>query len=1344
MSGSILDNLDISEEDEDIEDQDSDDEEEEEEEEAHRQEEEGEEEEVTSKSKPKPVDQSKYCVHVEGHDLHKCTKCVYMHKYPSKVLRHFRYKHEKFCPYRCGYCNFASVESPKIRRHCIKVHTDEVVKIIDISSAVEAMEQGNEETALPEGNVAAEETVDRAERAAAHGVQKDLEDMFAKYIVKGSGNIQTCLICAYRQEGASSLKRHLFAVHLNYHPYKCKYCNFDAVERNKVIKHLEKSHNGLKMKIVRSKFRGTLPEVGDLPPLVGGHTMVGEEEGTGLMISNVATVEPESERTGRTETASDSGYHDASHAESLQSGSDFGMQSEESRDTWTPVQPVTIKPEPDYEDDIYGQMPSDMYMTDNDPMYDSGFVKPEPQDRATVSLGTITPAAPYIAASPSPTSKKKKAPTKEGTGINKKCKYCTYSTVWNLGDVKTHVIVTHLKKLPYGCKFCSHQSRDKRRLKEHCEKHGKRDIPGFRYMYNDYADILEIRRGANEVHVGIKSCDNDEDLQRASRMRRVDLEQMALEFDAAEAEERAAMGLPPQSQAAPIEIQDEPLDLSRARPPPLARDSSTTLAEMNQIIGALSPTIQSPTASLSPLKIPGVTSPEGFRTPKLTEKHIQCTVCGYVHFDRYKIKIHILAKHIGLKPYMCSICNFGDFIFHRVRDHVKDAHPGLNASLRRCIQEKEKELQKLITGADLRKMPASQMPKPRMLSSSFKPWGCGHCGQYRAYSKAKIRYHSIAKHKGLPFRYIQYEERNKTPSTASAHLAALAAHTHQSKGSSQAPSSPAISMPAIKAAPTGGIKCQHCGVTVESQERMQGHIRFSHPNIGIFQCPYCPSRIRYKAKMKMHQIRKHPELPLKFNLVHMENTSTVTNDSLIEAKRPKLNVPDINKAKYQRSSDIMIDHYTCKACVFITKDQFAMRNHAQGHLNYRPYKCPYCNYGNVKSFPIKLHVAKHHPAQPVSFQLAKDAQKEIELRELYTRPLQLSKKMPAVHISLDHHGTVPKQEPRELDELGFDLPSERLGGEVHLEQVEFVPIPPDIPGQGVDDIPLEPGATNHIAKPRAKPSATRPFKCKLCGHWSQNHTAIKRHLMWELRYLPYHCQHCSYKDVHGSGIESHCDRKHKGKISAPVIRRNVQREEHIKELIDESRMRPVVTGSIQSEVSPQGLPVVRSPHYSKPIVLVPDKQDGVIRLRKCKICSFTSQKAKTLLNHWVRHGPKRFGCTYCSFGGHYPYEIVNHCHKFHPKQKPNHKRLQFVRGSMNDDMEILEGDDAKAEVERQKGLHQLPSMEPQAVKSGNLEQGNYVYRTPVKGKKLAMTCMHGWWWCDIVLKPINISYRCIP
>ena len=210
-------------------------------------------------------DSTQYCTRVQHMDLYRCTKCVFMHRFPSKVRRHYFYKHAKCYPYKCGHCTFEAVESGKIKRHCILMHDLLPIKVIK-----RQVDSTNDSQTLSEGVIMSDVRHENIEVVNEDDINDDTDAWLSAYITKtNNDNRQQCRICGYVQLGASSVKRHVLAVHLKFYPYSCRYCCYSQVEINKVKKHIEHSHPGRPCCVVKRKLGGPPGEGDDVVNMEG-------------------------------------------------------------------------------------------------------------------------------------------------------------------------------------------------------------------------------------------------------------------------------------------------------------------------------------------------------------------------------------------------------------------------------------------------------------------------------------------------------------------------------------------------------------------------------------------------------------------------------------------------------------------------------------------------------------------------------------------------------------------------------------------------------------------------------------------------------------------------------------------------------------------------------------------------------------------------------------------------------------------------------------------------------------------------------------------------------------------
>ena len=73
---------------------------------------------------------SEFCEKLPHAELYQCRGCTFVHRFPSKVRRHFHYRHSVVAPYRCGHCTYRAVERGKVVNHCRSAHPSRKVAVL--------------------------------------------------------------------------------------------------------------------------------------------------------------------------------------------------------------------------------------------------------------------------------------------------------------------------------------------------------------------------------------------------------------------------------------------------------------------------------------------------------------------------------------------------------------------------------------------------------------------------------------------------------------------------------------------------------------------------------------------------------------------------------------------------------------------------------------------------------------------------------------------------------------------------------------------------------------------------------------------------------------------------------------------------------------------------------------------------------------------------------------------------------------------------------------------------------------------------------------------------------------
>ena len=269
-----------------------------------------------------------------------------------------------------------------------------------------------------------------------------LDEWVMPYIYKLPDGFLKCKICGYSQDGLSAVKRHIFSIHLKYKPYKCKYCEYAAVEPNKTEKHLMNMHPELEPRIVRLRFKGTLPEMPQsLPKTIYTYPAPATEAALPPMsVQEPADVKPV-------------------FAEDWKPGDPFPGHSSDDFESVDHSTPTTSFPNLTEASDDVAAEAMKIY------------------DKLVTSQKALPVKTHRILPSPKAQGEQKRI---------FQCVYCGYSSKWGMKDVKMHIFSTHQKKYPFMCKYCSYGSRHQHLVKTHTSKSHPKKFGHIRHMMAEY------------------------------------------------------------------------------------------------------------------------------------------------------------------------------------------------------------------------------------------------------------------------------------------------------------------------------------------------------------------------------------------------------------------------------------------------------------------------------------------------------------------------------------------------------------------------------------------------------------------------------------------------------------------------------------------------------------------------------------------------------------------------------------------------------------------------------------------------------------------------------------------
>lgn len=1168
---------------------------------------------------------------------------TFFFRYPSKVKRHYYYKHAPAFPFKCGYCSFGAVESGKVKRHCKLVHKHKremvikrnVYKKENRNSSAQNAGKGDQkkETSVVKQEVDTEDGVKITHEVITSSEPDSSGDLWLpQFVTMLDDDMQCCKLCGYQQEGTSSLRDHVFYAHLEFYPFSCTHCGFALMDTFRVKKHIDMHHAGMPYVAVKRQIKDDSADqsVGD---------MVVDEMCSQLSSNFDDSVkkEPDDEE--------DDESRDRSSARSLLEDGDVnagnmkrqfkchycgviskwnrrdirlhilhvhlrkkvytcrhcGFGNSKSKAVvrahcvkFHPSKNVSVRDElvlfnaiiPI--DDSNGIVTMALSNKDGTPIFE--LPNDEEQDNKT---STNPPPPPVKVESKvtrlsSGLNSSVGSPSKSSTSYLKsdkwKCKECTYASNSEI-DVKYHLIASHMNLKPYSCPHC--------------------------HLYMNKVDSVSAH--IDRVHPGKhKNVVNT-------------------------IEEKAAY----------LQKNMECLFSTTC-------DDGRTLNEDEDVIDADFARVM-----------------EQQTNPRYSSGYFRCLICGYRDPRNDKTKYHIIKNHLNLRQFSCPHCNIYMWGRQQVIIHIEEAHPGKEVFVKRTFQEYDEFLRKSIKrfpyprsvgpaqSADSAvKITTKAIPRIYCNSCSFvtdselslaahkrthKIFQCFYC-EFKHMLAARVQSHCLTRH---PYKLVRFKQINSSnfESTKADSSDVCDGHSEESEVEFEKEDDCDEAPKGDKSRDkeSGTYVCRHCQVVKFCKSEIVKHLDEVHPGSA-------PAYTYIKAKTG-DSATKADDLSEN----GMDDEDLDDEDMEVDGLTGELPIKmnNVQNTKFSNLSSQLCKSraslYQCRLCTYKSNKMTVMRHHIMSHLRYHPYICPYCDVArSVKSFPIKKHVMAKHPGK--------------EVRSLHCINEEVEKKIANSYFKL------------KLSNLTDDsfVESHENNVEEDMEEEE----------DDLEDADMEDEESNPPQSPIETAPPTR-FKCKFCSYETGFKTDMKHHLMKEINYKPLKCSNCPYAETQRPALSKHCQMKHPGcevKIKEEI---NGEKEELVRKMLEETYVKKEPQDAVA--VKPQSpRPIIhntrfsasrkssQSPTASQSQTIPQLKQLDPIPLKsnpkmlKCPECSYTNSSMKLVRGHMIKHGPYRFKCSYCDYHAHYPSRIRKHT-------KTQHQGLTFKFTKVTDFSRLAPG-----------------------------------------------------------------------
>ena len=405
-----------------------------------------------------------YCERVPGMDLYKCRQCVFMHRFPSKVRRHFLYRHAPAFPYRCGHCEFRAVESGKVKRHCAVVHAASELRVLKVAQS------DSDDTVVMTA-------------AAPSDVEDEggNDDWLWEKIERREDGCFKCPLCAFTQLSSSNVKRHYIARHLHFHPYACRYCDYTAVQLNKVRLHSERMHHGQPAAIVKRRCPRDAPQAASSAAETAADTPQDTQQGDTRTTGNATDASEKSVTSPARhskekgficdESSSEFGEHPSGKQQEREELAEEDAPSTDDLTELIDAQPNTESSDRDVllATELHERNTvSDKELAEQSVVCDNRLSEPAPQsdgpELVTVKCEPADDGADCGRRLPP-------APTRMRFY---KCVYCDFCTEASMTVIRTHIMTQHLKRCRYWCPLCGFE----RMRRDHVYYHQKTAHPG--------------------------------------------------------------------------------------------------------------------------------------------------------------------------------------------------------------------------------------------------------------------------------------------------------------------------------------------------------------------------------------------------------------------------------------------------------------------------------------------------------------------------------------------------------------------------------------------------------------------------------------------------------------------------------------------------------------------------------------------------------------------------------------------------------------------------------------------------------------------------------------------------
>ncbi|KRY42051.1 Zinc finger protein 90 [Trichinella spiralis] len=470
-------------------------------------------------------------------------------------------------------------------------------------------------------------------------------------------------------------------------------------------------------------------------------------------------------------------------------------------------------------------------------------------------------------------------------------------------------------------------------------------------------------------------------------------------------------------------------------------------------------------------------------------------------------------------------------------------------------------------------------------------------------------------------------------------------------------------------------KCQLCSEMVPKQlANLILHSR-QHLDHKPYQCAYCSWKSAEEEEVKQHITRSHRNVALKV-LFHPERTMV---NRIAQRCFPNLNVGDSSQlissgngngngspnshitgltpvvlTPGTPNANTILRKLVCKLCNgSIADNPKSIGIHVKNHLNYKPYRCPYCRYMSCEQSKARRHVEHVHNISGDAIEVhAEDNIKE-KITDMKARCFP----------NLGHVG---------LGEVYSNCDDAAAAGKHHHHHHHLLPT-------------LSSGQSN---KPSSLgnlvDSALQQFDCRIC-HEKIPFESTDHHARTHLG-KPYKCAYCSSRFWSDEKVKFHIQTVHPNAPMNFVFQGNendsqfhlirkkcfpdMLNRNNVAECAVANKVKETNNNNNTSRLS-NGLSLESGNSSKLALLSSGGKSDRQIRTSKllsgvvCQICSKEVPDG-SLDAHTRSHlGFKPFHCAYCNYKSSSAAKVKSHQESAHPELPPLQRCFTQLTENMN-------------------------------------------------------------------------------